>query len=144
MVFEGVDLGPHGRIPERELKETASLSGGPGGQHANKTASRVTLIWSPLESDVLSAAARARLLERLAHRISQRRKLAVHVDHHRSQHQNRLAARARLGQLITQALKRSKRRRKTQPSRRSKERRLEGKRQRAQTKQGRRRPTDSD
>ena len=83
MVFEGVDLGPHGRIPERELKETASLSGGPGGQHANKTASRVTLIWSPLESDVLSAAAHARLLERLAHRISQRW-LAVHVDHHRN------------------------------------------------------------
>ena len=52
-----MDLGPHGRIPERELKETASLSGGPGGQHANKTAAAATLIWSPLESDVLSAAA---------------------------------------------------------------------------------------
>ena len=140
----GLDLGIYGLIPESELNEQTSLSGGPGGQHANKTHSRVTLSWTPQNSLVLSATSKARIRNRLSHRLTQDGAIQVHVDSHRSQHRNRDEARQRLAELITNALKRDKPRRKTKPSRRSKERRLEGKRQRAQTKQGRKRPSDSD
>ena len=144
MSREGLDLGIHGLIPETELNEQTSLSGGPGGQHANKTNSRITLSWTPQNSNVLSATAKARIKTRLSHRLTQDGAIQVHVDSHRSQHRNRDEARQRLTALIRDALKREKTRHKTKPSRRSKERRLEGKRQRAQTKQGRKRPSDFD
>ena len=144
MIRNGLDLGIHGLIPETELREQTSLSSGPGGQHANKTHSRVTLSWHPQSSDALSATAKARLHERLSHRMTTDGVIQVHVDTYRSQHRNRDEARERLAALVTGALKRDKRRHKTKPSRRSKERRLEGKRQRAQTKRGRKRPSESD
>ncbi len=144
MSRDGLDLGIHGLIPQAELIEQTSLSGGPGGQHTNKTHSRVTLSWKPQNSAVLSASAKARINTRLSHRLTQDGSIQVHVDTHRSQHRNRAEARQRLTALIVHALKRDKPRLKTKPSRRSKERRLEGKRQRAHTKQGRKRPSDFD
>ena len=140
----GLDLGIHGRIPETELTEQTSLSGGPGGQHANKTSSRITLSWKPQNSLILKEAAKARLIARLRHRLTQDGAIQVHVDKHRSQHRNRDEARQRLEAVLIDALKPEKPRRKTKPSRRAKERRLEGKRHRAQTKQGRKRPFDVD
>jgi ribosome-associated protein len=141
---DGLHLGANRFIPATELKEQTSLSGGPGGQHANKTESRVTLSWNLVQSEALGPGLKARLTSRLASRLTLDGEVQVHVDTHRSQHRNREEARERLAGLLIDALKVDKPRRKTKPSRRSKERRLEGKRQRAQTKQGRKRPSDSD
>ena len=124
-------------IPGDELHETASRAGGPGGQHVNKTSTRVSLRWNLTQSRALTRAQRAQLRRRLASRLTRDGALVVHARTTRSQAQNRRLARERLAERIRAALVVPKRRRSTRPTQGSRERRLEGKRRRAGVKRGR-------
>lgn len=130
------------RIPADELHETASRSSGPGGQHVNKTETRVTLRWSVEESRALSEAQRQRLRSRLASRLTRTGQLVVHAQRFRSRSRNRALARERLAELVRDALKTRTPRVATRPSRAQRERRLEDKRRRAAAKRRRTRPTE--
>lgn len=116
-------------IPAAEIHESASLSGGPGGQHVQRTRTRVTLRWSVRDSAALTEAQRARLTERL--RLTREGELVVHAGTRRSQLANRKAARARLAELVAEALQVQRPRRRTRPSRAVARRRLEAKRRRS-------------
>ncbi len=117
-------------IPAGELDFQASRSGGPGGQHANTTSSRIQLRWNVRESPSLSDGRRQVLLERLATRIDQDGVLQVTVDTHRSQHRNRELAAERLGDLVRDALRPRRKRKATRRPRSSNEKRLRGKKHR--------------
>lgn len=121
-------------IPISEIEIRASRSSGPGGQHANVTASRIEASFSIADSDSLSASQRRRLEERFGDRVT-----AVSQDA-RSQARNRELALERLAEKIADAITPPKPRRKTRPTRASKERRLQGKRRRSEVKRARRRP----
>ncbi len=125
-------------IPDTELEWRFSPSGGPGGQHANKANTRVELIWDIAASAVAIGGQRGRLLSKLGPRLS------VSVDDERSQLRNRELAQQRLAARVREALHVEKPRRKTKPSRGSKERRLKTKRSRSRDKQLRRRPSADD
>ena len=131
-------------IPAAELSMSASRSGGPGGQHANKTSSRVTIEWNLTTSDAISETQRARLVEKLASHLTTEGVMQVSSNEERSQHRNRELALARLANLVREGLKQPKRRKKTRPSRASKERRLDAKKRRAATKRKRRPPKPDD
>ena len=127
-------------IPDAELVERFSRSSGPGGQSVNTTDSRVELSWDVARSVVLDDLQRARLLDRLRGRLVDG-VLTIAASEHRSQLRNRVAARARLHSLVTEALEPpAPPRRATRPSRAAKARRLEAKRRHADLKANRRRP----
>jgi ribosome-associated protein len=92
-------------IPASELEETASRSGGPGGQHVNKSNTRVTLRWCLRESSALDPVARRRVEERLGARVTRAGELIVHAGTHRSRERNRVLARERLADLVRRALR---------------------------------------
>jgi ribosome-associated protein len=124
-------------IPEDELVFTASRSGGPGGQHVNKVSSRVTLRFDLDASPSLTAEQKRRVRRRLATRVSRDGVLRVVCGRHRSQIANRREATERFAELVRQALRRARRRRKTTVPTASKRRRLEAKRRRATLKRSR-------
>ena len=121
-------------IPGSELDVQASRSGGPGGQHANTTASRIQLRWNVRTSSSLSDGRRELILEHLASRIDGDGVLQVTVDTHRSQHRNRQEAAERLADLVRGALRPRKKRKKTRRTRSSNEKRLRKKKQRGRIK----------
>jgi ribosome-associated protein len=127
-------------IPADEIQESASRSSGPGGQHVNKTETRVTLRWNVVESGVLDAAMRQRLLSKLGGRITRLGHLVVHAQRFRSRGRNRELARERLAELVREALQTERQRVATAPSRGQRRRRLEDKRRRSAIKQKRGRP----
>ena len=135
---EGLDLGGGTLLPVDEIELRASRSGGPGGQHANKTASRIEAAFDVRASATLSAAQKERICARLGPRVT-----AVAQDS-RGQARNRALALERLRARLAGALAPRKHRRATRPSRGARERRLESKRHRSQRKQGRRRPGADD
>jgi ribosome-associated protein len=132
------------RIPADEIQETASRSSGPGGQHVNKTETRVTLRWNVGESRVLSDALRRRLLAELGGRLTRRDQLVVHAQRFRSRARNRELARERLAELVRDALRTRRPRVATAPSRGQRKRRLEAKRRRSRVKRQRVRPRDDE
>jgi ribosome-associated protein len=119
-----------------EIEIRASRSSGPGGQHANVTASRIEAVFDVRESAVLSDAQKARITAKLGPRVT-----AVAQDA-RSQARNRDLALQRLAHRLAAALHVPRPRTKTRPTAASKRRRLEEKRRRSQTKQTRRRADD--
>ncbi|HWO46644.1 MAG TPA: alternative ribosome rescue aminoacyl-tRNA hydrolase ArfB [Solirubrobacterales bacterium] len=121
-------------LPLGEIELRTSRSSGPGGQHANVTASRVEAVFDVEASASLDEAQRARLLERLGPLVT-----AVAQDG-RSQARNRELALERLAAKIAGGLRVPRRRRPTKPTRASRRRRLEQKRQAAEKKRNRRRP----
>jgi ribosome-associated protein len=123
-------------IPISEIEIRASRSSGPGGQHANVTASRIEATFDVHGSSVLSEAQKARISAKLGPRVT-----AVAQDA-RSQARNRELALQRLAQRLRDALHVPRPRTKTKPTPASKRRRLDDKRRRSDTKQGRRRPED--
>ncbi len=129
-VAEGTD------IPLEEIELRASRSSGPGGQHANVTASRIEAVFDVDASEALSERQRALLKRKLGDRVT-----AVAQDA-RSQARNRELALERLREKLVEGLRRPKPRRATKPSRAAKERRLDQKRQRSQRKAQRRPPSD--
>ena len=127
-------------IPDSEIDLRFSRSGGPGGQHANKTSTRFEIAWNVATSTALGPRQRARLLERLRPRLDSSGTLRVASDKHRSQLRNREEVVERLQTLVRDGLKTSKRRIATGPTAASKERRLDQKRRRSETKRARRAP----
>ena len=122
------------RIPRSELVVRFSASGGPGGQHANKAATRVELVFDVEASPSLLPVQRERVLGRVG------RIIRVVVDDERSQARNRAIAEERFVARLADALKVEAPRRPTKPTKGAKERRLRSKRQRSETKAARRRP----
>jgi len=120
-------------IPLAEIELRASRSSGPGGQHANVTASRIEAVFDVAASRALDEARRARLLERLGPVVT-----AVAQDE-RGQYRNRELALDRLAVKIAAALRTPRRRRATKPTRASRQRRLDQKRRIGERKQARRR-----
>jgi ribosome-associated protein len=123
-------------IPFSEVTVRASRSSGPGGQHANVTASRVEASFDVSASQTLTEPQRERLLARVGERVT-----AIAQDE-RSQARNRELALARLAERLASALVVPKRRRATRPTAASRERRLQAKRQRTERKRDRRPPED--
>jgi len=111
-------------IPEHELEITASRSGGPGGQHVNKTSSRITVRWNVSASQALPDHLKERLLRALAHRISTDGYISVHSSSSRSQHDNKATALALLAALIKSGLRVPKKRIATEISAAKQEARL--------------------
>ncbi len=124
-------------IPLSELQFRFSTSSGPGGQHANRAATRATLLFDVAESPSLNAKQRQQLLRKLESRLDKDGVLQISAQDSRSQSQNRDAAIGRFQTLLADALKRQKKRKPTKPSRAAKERRLEKKRQHSQKKANR-------
>lgn len=121
-------------IPLREIQVRASRSSGPGGQHANVTASRIEAVFEIEASGALSEEQKRRLRARFGPRVT-----AVAQDS-RSQARNRELAVERLRERVQAALRPRKRRRPTRATSASRERRLAAKRRRSQVKRERRRP----
>jgi ribosome-associated protein len=121
-------------IPLAEVTLRASRSSGPGGQHANVTASRVEASFDVLASPSLSESQRARILARAGPRLS-----AVAQDE-RSQARNRQLALDRLTERLARALAVPRKRRPTRPTAASRARRLDAKRRKGQRKLGRQPP----
>lgn len=124
-------------VPGVELELRFSPSGGPGGQHANKAATRAELIWNVTDSQVLGPRQRQKLQGALRHRLDSSGNLRLTGDRSRSQMQNRNDVIERFAKLVGDALRPTKHRVETKPSRASKERRLSQKKRRSETKQNR-------
>ena len=129
-------------IPGDEIRLKFSPSGGPGGQHANKAATRVDLTWNVASSRALGPRQRQRLRQKLRGRIDSAGNLRLSSDAQRSQHRNRDAALRRLEILVRDALRRETTRVATRPTKASQERRIKDKKRRSQIKQMRRLPPE--
>jgi ribosome-associated protein len=125
-------------VPLSEIELRVSRSSGPGGQHANVTASRVEAVFDVAESPSLSEAQRKRVMARVGPRLT-----AVAQDT-RSQARNRELALERLRSRLAGALAVPRTRRPTKPTKASRTERLESKRRRSNVKRARRRPSTDD
>ena len=134
----GIDVAPGVRIPETELLVRAITGSGPGGQHVNRSATRIELRWNVRTSRALNEVQRARVMTKLASRLDRDGMMRIVAGEFRSQQQNRRAAFERLTAVVGRALVVPPSRKATRPTRASVERRLDDKRRRADTKQDRR------
>lgn len=139
-----LEISPDLILDDSELDEQFVRASGPGGQNVNKVATAVQLRFDVERSPKLSEEVRARLRTLAGSRLTSDGVLVIDARRHRTQAQNREDARARLVDLLRQALVRPKRRRKTRPSKASVEKRVQSKKRRAQTKRGRGRVADTD
>ena len=121
-------------LPLSEIELRTSRSSGPGGQHANVTASRVEASFDVAGSPTLSDEQRARISARLGARVT------ASAQDTRSQHRNRELALERLASRLAHALEVRRPRTRTRPTRASQKRRVEGKKRRGEVKRARRRP----
>jgi ribosome-associated protein len=139
-----IDAGPAVRIPRAELLYRATPSGGPGGQHVNRVATRIELWWNVATTVALDEPQRATVRDRLAGRIDRDGWLRIVAADSRSQTRNREAATERLSALVAAALKPRKKRKATRVSPAQKRARLEAKRRRSDAKRlrGRVRPDE--
>lgn len=125
-------------IPRTELDVRVSRSSGAGGQHVNKTSSRVEIFWNIAGSRAVSEEQRARLREKLASRLTTEGSIRVVASDMRSQSRNRELAEERLADLVRRALVIPRKRRATKPTRAAKEARLESKKRHSTKKRDRR------
>jgi len=135
-----VALGRGVLVPESEFEVRTSRSSGPGGQGVNTTDSKVELRWDVTTTSALTSAQRELVLQRLASRLTDDGVLILQSSEHRSQHRNREAVVARFRAIVGEALVPPKVRRRTRPTRASKERRLQAKKLRGETKRLRKPP----
>jgi len=126
------------RVPRRELDVSFSTSGGAGGQHANRNATRVVLRFDVAASEALSAGQRDRVLAKVGPEIR------VVADDERSQVRNRDIAEQRFVERLRDALHVDRKRKPTKPTKGSKRRRVDAKKRRGQTKRQRRKPGRDD
>jgi ribosome-associated protein len=137
MSHDGITFGEWS-IPESELEETFDTSGGPGGQHANRNKTAVTLRLDIADSS-LPESVRNRLIAKLGRTV-----VETTAAESRSQWRNRALARQRLAKMLEQAVKPEKPRRYTKPSLSSREKRLQEKQRRSETKKQRQSPEMDD
>ncbi len=123
-------------VPVEEIQWRFTASGGPGGQHANRSNTAATAVFDIAASSALPAQLKDRLIPKVG------RVVTVRADQWRSQLRNRADAVARLERRLADALVTKKKRRATKPTRGSQRRRVEAKRRRGETKKLRRKPTD--
>jgi ribosome-associated protein len=121
-------------IPDDEIEIRVSRSSGPGGQHANVTASRVEAVFDVAGSSALTPDQKARVMARCGPRVT------ASAQDTRSQARNRQLALERLERRLADALHVRRKRKPTTPSKGAVERRLSDKRRRGERKAGRRRP----
>jgi len=126
------------RLPQSEVRYRTTRSSGPGGQHVNKTETQVELSFDVAHSPSLTEAQRQRLLSQLKNLIDRDGVLHLTAQSERSQLRNRDIVTARFQEVLTAALRVPKKRKRTQPSAASKERRLQSKKRRAEVKRLRR------
>lgn len=131
---DDLEVGPW-TIPGSELEWRFSTSGGPGGQHANRSNTRADLSFDLEASEAFPAEIRDRIIARLGDGS-----VVVSVADSRSQYRNRMKARARLREILETAAKPTKRRRATKPTVSSRRRRVEDKRARGEKKRMRQSP----
>ena len=129
-----LDVKPGVAIPMAEIELRTSRSSGPGGQHANVTASRVEASFDVSASGALTGEQRARISARLGPRVT------ASAQDTRSQHRNRELALERLAERLAHALEVRRPRTRTRPTRASQKRRVESKKRRGDIKRARRRP----
>lgn len=127
-------------IPAGELRASASRSSGPGGQHVNKSNTRVTLRWNIETSEALSDRQRALLRSRLDHRLTRRGVLMLHAGRARSRARNLERARERLVEIVLEGLATARTRIATKASAGARKRQAQQKRHRSAVKSQRRRP----
>ncbi|MFQ5947958.1 MAG: alternative ribosome rescue aminoacyl-tRNA hydrolase ArfB [Acidimicrobiia bacterium] len=126
-------------IPDGELEWRFTTPGGPGGQHANRSATRAELSFDLGRTRAIDDELRERMLGKLGGRASGG-VVTIAVDESRSQWQNRQLARERLAEVLREAMRRPRIRRPTRPSAAVKQRRLERKRRRSWIKRLRKPP----
>jgi len=126
-------------IPRSELEVKASRASGPGGQHVNKTSSRVEISWNVAQSSALTDEQRAILTSRLASRISEDGSIRVVASDTRSQLRNRQTAEKRLADTIARGLIVPKKRKRTKRPRAADEARLSEKKKHSEKKRERQR-----
>jgi ribosome-associated protein len=133
-VTEVLDIRPGVVVPLAEIELRTSRSSGPGGQHANVTASRVEAVFDVHASEALDPAQKARITSRYGPRVT------AAAQDTRSQLRNRELALERLAQRLAAALEVRRPRRATRPTPTARRRRVEAKRRRGELKRARRRP----
>ncbi|MFH0759428.1 MAG: alternative ribosome rescue aminoacyl-tRNA hydrolase ArfB [Bacteroidota bacterium] len=124
-----------------EVSYRTSRSSGPGGQHVNKTESRVELLWSPARSACISAPQKVLVLKRLAPRLTDQGVLILSSEKHRSQHRNKEEVTERFIQLVTVSMIPVMKRVPTRPLKSSLENRIREKKIRGEVKKMRRNPS---
>lgn len=132
-----IEINPTTFIDESELSFSTARSGGPGGQHVNKVNTKVVLGFDVINSQYLSDEQKARILEKLANRITRDGILQVTSQDSRSQYANKQDAINKLADLLQDALKTHKKHRRTKVSQAAKQKRLDQKKQRSVTKKNR-------
>tara|TARA_Y100000034_G_scaffold75829_1_gene91051 strand:- start:350 stop:751 length:402 start_codon:yes stop_codon:yes gene_type:complete len=125
----------------QECDFKAVRSSGPGGQHVNKTSTKVMLHWSLKDSNVFSEDQKQRLYKRLQNKLTTDDQLVLSYDQSRSQHKNKDEVFKNLVRLLENGLLKPKRRKKTKPTLASKKRRLDSKKRNAEKKANRKPPS---
>ncbi len=129
-------------IPASELQYTASRSSGPGGQHVNKTDSRIQIRWNVPATTAMPDFLKQRVMKVLASRLTEDGDLLLAGDSNRSQRRNKDDVTQRLAALVRDALIPPKPRRRTKPTKASRQKRLDEKRRRSDVKKQRRKKYD--
>ena len=139
-----IEITPEIQVDENEIHFDFVRSSGPGGQHVNKVATAVQLRWDARQSNAISGAVFIRLKQVAGRRLSAEGILMIHASRFRSQERNRQDAMDRFIQFMRRAAEKPKPRRKTRPTKASKERVLAEKKHRSRVKKTRRRVRRAD
>ena len=123
-----------------EFEYKTSRSSGPGGQHVNKTETRIEIHLNLVKSDAFTKDEKIRLTQKLINRMTSDGRIIVYSEASRSQHKNKIDAENKMLELISLNLKRTKKRIPTRPNRKSIEQRLKNKKRRSEVKTSRKAP----
>ncbi len=126
----------------KEISYKAVLSSGPGGQHVNKTSSKVVLEWNLADTQCFSPEEIQRLQTKLSSYLNKENTLQISCSETRSQHKNKELVTQRFFHLLHEGLKRPKKRKKPKPGKKFHKNRLQEKKRQAEKKQRRKNPLE--